>query len=99
MPVSSATSRAAACSALSPRLGCPLGKASTRLPAASRLTGTITATSSPRTTTPPAENSAGRGLVDVSLERRRVMHHQLPATLRDDPGPLEHGQKPARGFP
>src|SRR5579884_1856519 len=94
-PVSSLTSRAAACAGVSPASGWPFGRPSTRLPRASRLTGTITATSSPRTTTPPAENSVSL-LIDVALQGLCVVHDEPTALLGDDAGAFEHGQEAAR---
>ena len=65
-------------------VGWPLGSPTTRRPSAARLTGTITIISSPRTTTPPAENSSAslRRLIDVSLQPVRVVDGQLAR----DPG-------------
>src|SRR5450755_2851699 len=60
-PVSSRTSRSAACSAVSPGSTWPFGSASTREPSGARRVGTITTTCSPRSTTPPAEISCARG--------------------------------------
>src|SRR5215207_5996959 len=88
MPVSSRTSRAAVSSGLSPATGPPLGSPSTRW----RPRGTITITSSPRTTTPPYDVSRS---VDIALERRRVVHRQPPPPLRDHARPLEHGEEAA----
>src|ERR1700751_1742752 len=102
MPVSSRTSRWAACSAVSPASMWPLGSASTLLPSDARLRGTIATICSPRTTTPPAERSSARGggalgaSEDILLERLRVVHDQPAAALRDDARALEHGEEPAR---
>src|SRR5207247_10229688 len=96
-PASSRTSRIAAASAVSSPSGWPFGRPRTRLPCASRLTGTITTTSRSRTTTPPAENSAlPAGLIDVPLQCLGVMHDELAPALGDDAGTLEHGQEPTR---
>src|SRR4051794_41030446 len=80
----------------------PLGSATTCLPLAARRTGTMTMVSSPRTTTPPAENSrlrggrrAAAGSVDIPPERHRVVDRQAPATLGDDARALERGQEAA----
>src|SRR5437764_14868369 len=93
-PVSSRTSLKAAASGVSSPFGWPFGRPRTRSPAADRLTGTTTATSPPRSTTPPAEKS-----VDVSLERFGLMDDQLAAALGDDPRTLQYRQEAARGFP
>src|SRR5688572_26031577 len=68
----------------------PLGSASTRCPAAERRVGTMTTTSSPRTTTPPALTS-----VDVALECGGVMDGELATPLGDDAGALEHREEAA----
>src|SRR6187551_335066 len=92
MPVSSRTSRAAVSSGVSPSIGPPLGRPSTRL----RPRGTITMTSSPRTTTPPYDVSCS---VDIAAEGFGVVHDQPPPALRDHSCPLEHREEPARRLP
>src|SRR3954453_16764094 len=95
MPVSSRTSRVAACSSVSPLSGWPFGSANVRWPSGPGLRGTMTTVSSPRTTTPPAEISEFF-LEDIPLELRGVIHGELAAPLRDDAGALEVRQD-ARG--
>src|SRR3954452_18715878 len=76
----------------------PLGRATTARPFAARRTGTITIVSSPRTTTPPAENSRLRrppASVDIKPESDRVVDGQEVSPLRDDAGALEGGQEAA----
>ena len=58
-----------------------------------------TTTSSPRTTTPPAEKSVSRSLIDVSLQGSPVVHNQLSPALGDYPRPLEHCQETTGGLP
>src|SRR4051794_23762240 len=95
MPVSSRTSRVAACSSVSPLSGWPLGSASVRWPWGPGLRGTITTTSSPRTTTPPAEISfLDRPSEDIPLEGARVVHGELAPALGHDARPLQRGQEP-----
>src|ERR687893_488683 len=100
-PVSSRTSRAAASATLSPGSGWPLGRARTFFPSGDLRWGTITTTSSSRTTTPPAENSrsvrclATGGLEDVALQRVRVVDGDLAPALAHHPGALEHGEEAA----
>src|SRR5918994_712352 len=89
MPVSSRTSRAAVCSVVSPRFMPPLGSPRTRR----RPRGTITTTSSPRTTTPPYDVS-----VDIALQRAGVVDGEAAAALRDDAGPLQDGQEATGGL-
>src|ERR1700721_2512867 len=58
----------------------------------------MTTTSSPRTTTPPAENSRlPTGSEDVSFERCGVMDCEPATALADDSRALEHGEEAARG--
>src|ERR1700751_3688875 len=92
---------------VSPGSTWPFGSASTREPSAARRVGTITATSRPRTSTPPAENSrlpaaapsaALRASEDILLPGLAVVDAQAAPALRDHPGTLEHGQKAARGL-
>src|SRR4051812_37760186 len=89
---------------VSPGSTWPLGSATTRRPSAARRTGTITMVSSPRTTTPPAENSrspAGRRRlsIDIPAERHRVVDGEPAAALRDDAGALEGRQEAAGRLP
>src|SRR3954465_14170100 len=83
---------------------CPFGNATTRRPSAARRTGTITMVSSPRTTTPPAEDSrspAGRRRwsIEIPAERHRVVDGEPAAALRDDAGALERRQEAAGRLP
>src|SRR4051794_14392948 len=85
----------------------PLGSATTARPLAARRTGTMTIVSSPRTTTPPAENSRLRAgvrrrrpvSVDIAAQRDRVVDGQPPAALGDHAGPLERRQEAAGRLP
>ena len=105
---------AAACRGVSPGSTWPFGSASTREPSAARRVGTITTTSSPRTTTPPAENSRACAIGPlppvgvrslVGLLRRHIacsacgiVDDEAPAALGDHPGALEHGEEAAGGL-
>src|SRR5213079_1027997 len=86
---------------VSPGSTWPLGSATTLRPSAARRTGTITMVSSPRTTTPPAENSRLRGgrrrpaSIDISAQRHGIVDGEPPAPLGDDPGALERGEEAA----
>src|SRR4051795_934664 len=97
-PVSSLTSRVAACSGVSPGSTCPFGSASTSWPLAPRRVGTTTATRSSSRTTPPAENSRSEGprLEDIPPEGLRLEHEDPAPALLDHARPLEHGEE-ARG--
>src|SRR5665213_151081 len=102
-PVSSRTSRTAACSAFSPGSTCPFGSASTREPSGARRVGTITTTRSPRSTTPPAEISCARGaplrflrlLEDILLQRLSIVDNQATSPLGDHAGALQYRQEAA----
>src|SRR5439155_26077951 len=103
-PASSRTSRAAASIGVSPGSMWPLGSATTGRPLAARRTGMITIVSSPRTTTPPAENSRLRGArrggsVDIPAQGHRIVDREPSAALGDHPGALEGGQEAARRLP
>src|SRR2546423_9643749 len=82
----------------------PLGNATTARPSAARRTGVMTIVSSPRTTTPPAENSRLRAAlrrpasIDIAPQRHRVVDGQPSASLGDHAGALERGEKAARGL-
>src|SRR5690242_12514956 len=107
MPVSSRTSRWAASRLLSPSSMWPLGSASTRDPSEARRVGTITTSSSPRTSTPPAERSRTTRLLalrrgfleDILLQRLDVVHREAAAALGDHAGALEHREKATGRLP
>src|SRR4051794_13056942 len=85
---------------VSPGSTWPFGSATTLRPSAARRTGTMTMVSSPRTTTPPAENSRLRGSrrlvsIDIAPQRNRVVDGEPSATLGDDAGALERGEEAA----
>src|SRR4051812_6496595 len=89
---------------VSPGSTWPFGSATTLRPSAARRTGTMTMVSSPRTTTPPAENSRLRGSrrlvsVDIAPQRDRVVDGEPSAALGDHAGALERGEKTAGRLP
>src|SRR5881397_1030003 len=78
----------------------PLGSATTARPLAARRTGTMTIVSSPRTTTPPAENSrlgGGRrpASVDIAAQGHGIVDREPSAALGDDAGAFQRGQEAA----
>src|SRR4051812_42219131 len=88
--------------AVSPGSTWPFGRATTLRPSAARRTGTMTIVSSPRTTTPPAENSrllpwepCFAWSVDITAQRDGVVDREPAAPLGDHPGALEGGEEAA----